>query len=69
MKQLTKKEMKQIRAGALSATAIWAIVAAGLSFLGGILDGQARLKWQNLKNTELIGNLREKPLIQIRRKD
>lgn len=42
MKQLTKKEMKQIRAGALSAAAIWAIVAAGLSFLGGILDGYTR---------------------------
>ena len=37
--------------------------------IGGHIGGQARLKWQNLKNTELIGNLREKPLIQIRRKD
>ena len=42
MKKLTEKQMKNIKAGALSAAAIWALVAAGLSFLGGILDGYTR---------------------------
>lgn len=42
MKKLTEKEMKQISAGALSAAAIWAIIAAGLSFIGGFLDGYTR---------------------------
>ena len=42
MKKLNEKQMKQIKAGALSAAAIWAIVAAGVSFLGGILDGYTR---------------------------
>ena len=42
MKQLDEKQMKQISAGSLSAAAIWAMVAAGLSFLGGILDGYTR---------------------------
>lgn len=42
MKKLDEKQMKQIKAGGLSAAAIWAIVAAGLSFLGGVLDGYTR---------------------------
>lgn len=42
MKKLTEKEMKKINAGALSAAAIWALIAAGLSFLGGVLDGYTR---------------------------
>lgn len=42
MKKLSDDEMKSICAGGLSAAAIWAIVAAGLSFLGGILDGYTR---------------------------
>lgn len=42
MKKLTNTQMKQVKAGALSAAAIWAIVAAGLSFLGGVLDGYTR---------------------------
>ena len=42
MKKLTTKQMKEIKAGALSAAAIWAIIAAGLSFLGGVLDGYTR---------------------------
>ena len=42
MKKLNEKEMKQIKAGALSAAGIWAIVAAGVSFLGGLLDGYTR---------------------------
>ena len=42
MKKLTNQEMKQVKAGALSAAAIWAIVAAGLSFIGGVLDGYTR---------------------------
>lgn len=42
MKKINEKQMKSIKAGALSAAAIWAIVAAGLSFLGGALDGYTR---------------------------
>ena len=42
MKALEEKDMKQIKAGSLSAAAIWAIVAAGVSFLGGLLDGYTR---------------------------
>ena len=42
MKKLEAEEMKKIYAGSLSAAAIWAIVAAGLSFLGGLLDGYTR---------------------------
>ena len=42
MKQLNEKEMKTISAGSLSMAAIWALVAAGISFLGGILDGYTR---------------------------
>ena len=42
MKKLTTKQMKEIKAWALSAAAIWAIIAAGLSFLGGVLDGYTR---------------------------
>ena len=42
MKKLKEEEMKQITAGALSAAAIWAIVAAGISFIGGLLDGYTR---------------------------
>ena len=42
MKKLNQNEMKQIKAGALSAAAIWALIAAGLSFLGGVLDGYTR---------------------------
>lgn len=42
MRKLNEKQMKNINAGALSAAAIWAIVAAGISFLGGLLDGYTR---------------------------
>lgn len=42
MKKLNQKQMKQIKAGSISAAAIWAIVAAGLSFIGGVLDGYTR---------------------------
>lgn len=42
MRILEEKEMQNIKAGAISAAAIWAIVAAGLSFLGGVLDGYTR---------------------------
>jgi len=42
MRKLNIQEMKNIKAGAISAAAIWAIVAAGLSFLGGVLDGYTR---------------------------
>lgn len=42
MRKLNNQEMQNIKAGALSAAAIWAIVAAGLSFIGGVLDGYTR---------------------------
>ena len=42
MRKLKEEEMKQIQAGAVSAVAIWAIIAAGLSFFGGVLDGYTR---------------------------
>ena len=41
MKELTKKELRQIKAGALGGWAIAGIVA-GITFLVGILDGIAR---------------------------
>lgn len=41
MKQLDYNEMKLIKAGALSAGA-WALIAAGISFIAGILDGYTR---------------------------
>lgn len=42
MKKINENQMRKIKAGGLSAAAIWALVAAGLSFLGGILDGYTR---------------------------
>lgn len=44
MKKLNEEKMKQIKASGLSAAAIWALVAAGLSFLGGVLDGLRKPK-------------------------
>ena len=65
--ELSKQELSKITGGAVIKSKI--IIIGGLvSFLIGILDGQIKLKWQNLKNIEFIGNLREKHLIQIRRK-
>ena len=54
--------------GGISWTAV-GIGGAIISFFIGLVDGQIKLKWQNLKNTVFIRNLREKHLIQIRRKD
>ena len=41
MKKLNVNEMKQIKAGGITAVG-WAIIAAGLSFLAGLLDGYTR---------------------------
>ena len=41
MKKLNERQMKQIRAGGLSAAA-WAAIVAGISFLAGLLDGYTR---------------------------
>lgn len=41
MQKLDNNEMKSIKAGAISA-AVWAVIAAGLSFFGGLLDGYTR---------------------------
>ena len=64
--ELSNTELTNITGGGVTK---WIIIGGAIAFAIGFIDGQARLKWQNLKNTELIGNLREKPLIQIRRKD
>ena len=66
---ISNNELVQIKGGTSKIKYIGVVIAAVVTFVVGVIDGQARLKWQNLKNTELIGNLREKPLIQIRRKD
>ena len=42
MKKLDEKQMKEISAGGLSIAAIFGLVAAGISFLGGLLDGYTR---------------------------
>ena len=44
MQKLNEEEMKNIKAGAIG-TLGWAIIAAGLSFLGGLLDG-VRTLWE-----------------------
>lgn len=41
MKKLTKEEMKNIKASGIGALG-WAIIAAGISFIGGLLDGYTR---------------------------
>ncbi len=41
MKKLNVNEMKQIKAGGITAVG-WAIIAAGISFLAGLLDGYTR---------------------------
>lgn len=41
MTKLNEKEMKQIKAGALSVGA-WALIAAGISLVAGFLDGYTR---------------------------
>ncbi len=41
MKELTINEMKGITGGAISPI-IWGLIAAGISFLGGLLDGYTR---------------------------
>lgn len=41
MKKLTSNEMKQIKAGGISATG-WAVIASILSFFSGLLDGYTR---------------------------
>lgn len=41
MQQLTNNEMKSISGGAVSPV-IWGLIAAGISFLGGLLDGYTR---------------------------
>ena len=66
MKELSVNEMHEVKGG--SKAVVGLAIVAGITFLIGVIDGQARLKWQNRKNTELAGNLRGKPLIQIRRK-
>ena len=65
--ELTKEEMLKIDGGVN-----WYViggVGALITYIIGIISGQIKLKWQNLKNTVFIRNLREKHLIQIRRKD
>ena len=43
MKKLEENKMKEISAGgALSVAGIFALIAAGISFLGGLLDGYTR---------------------------
>lgn len=68
MREIEEKELVNVKGGGISP---W--LAAGLGavlvFIVGIYDGQTRLKWQNGKNIELTGNLKEKLLIQIQRKD
>lgn len=42
MKQLNEEKMKEVSAGGLSLAGIFALVAAGISFIGGFLDGFTR---------------------------
>ena len=42
MKKLSEEEMKNINAGGLAVAGIIALVAAGISFLGGLFDGYTR---------------------------
>ena len=42
MQKLNEKQMKKISAGGLSIMGIIALVSAGISFLGGLLDGYTR---------------------------
>ena len=68
MKTLDTQKMQAIEGGALN----WGLLgglAAIITFLAGLFDGQIKLKWQNRKNIEFKGNSEGKPLIQIRRKD
>ena len=41
MKKLSEKEMKSIKASGIGALG-WAFIAAGISFIGGLLDGYTR---------------------------
>ncbi|MBP3635239.1 MAG: class IIb bacteriocin, lactobin A/cerein 7B family [Bacilli bacterium] len=41
MVKLKEEEMKNINAGGITAVG-WAVIAAGLSFLAGLLDGYTR---------------------------
>ena len=65
---LTNEDLYNVKAGAIKASVL-ALIAAGVTFIIGVIDGQIKLKWQNRKNTEFKGNSEGKPLIQIRRKD
>ena len=42
MKELNENEMKKISAGGIGVAGIIALIAAGISFLGGLLDGYTR---------------------------
>ena len=52
MKELSLEEEKNMYAGGLSAGAC-ALIAAGVSFIVGIIDGLTRPKWQEVKNTDI----------------
>ena len=63
MKVLDDNQLENVVGGS-----VWTgiAVAAIVIFISGLLEGQIKLKWQKLKNIVFIGNLNEKPFIQIR---
>ena len=64
MKKLNKEELLEVNGGGIS-IGMGLGIAAGITFLIGVIDGQIKLKWQKLKNTEFIRNSKGKLLIQI----
>ena len=68
MKKLTDSEMMNITGGGIN-IGLCAMIAAGVTFITGLIDGQIKLKWQKLKNTVFKGNSVEKPSTQIHQED
>ena len=67
IKNLSTGELEKVKGGGITILGSLGI-AALVIFICGVIEGQIKPKWQKCKSIVFIENLKEKPLIQIRKK-